>query len=95
MHLTRYEEKILDGELGEGYAKMMKILVKIGEIYGADGLIPIKSAQISGVSYNTIGEHGLYFLKSLEGVKVRVPATLNPLAFDERYIDLLKFDPYI
>ncbi|AGB04054.1 hypothetical protein AciM339_0156 [Aciduliprofundum sp. MAR08-339] len=95
MYLTKYEEKILDGELGEGYAKMMKILVKIGEIYGADGLIPIKSAQISGVSYNTIGEHGLYFLKSLEGVKVRVPATLNPLAFDERYIDLLKVDSHI
>ncbi len=95
MHLTRYEEKILDGEMGEGYAKMMKILVKIGEIYGADELIPIKSAQISGVSYNTIGEHGLYFLKSLEGVKVSVPATLNPLAFDERYIDLLKVDPHI
>ncbi len=90
MHLTRDEERILDGELGENYAKMMRILVKIGDIYGAERLIPITSAQISGVSYNTIGEHGLHFLKSLQGVKVKVPTTLNPLGFDKQHLDILE-----
>ncbi len=90
MYLTKEEERILDGDLGENYAKMMRILVKIGEIYSAKRLIPITSAQISGVSYNTIGDHGLYFLKSLRGVKVKVPTTLNPLGFDEKHLDELK-----
>ena len=95
MYLSKEEEKILDGEFGHGYAKMMRILLKIGDIYGADKLIPITSAQISGVSYNTIGEHGLHFLKSLGGVQVKVPTTLNPLAFDERYLDELKVDEHL
>ncbi len=92
MYLTREEEKIMEGEIGENYAKMLKILVKIGEIYNADRLIPISSAQISGVSYNTIGDAGLHFLKSLKGVKVKVRSTLNPLAFDKRYLKELDVD---
>ncbi len=92
MYLSAEDERILDGELGENYAKMMRILVKIGEIYEAERLIPITSAQISGVSYNTIGEHGLHFLKSLKGVRVNVPTTLNPLAFDSRYLRELRVD---
>ncbi len=92
MHLTKDEERILSGEKGENYAKMMSILVKIGEIYGADKLIPITSAQISGVSYNTIGDAGLHFLNSLKDMKVAVKTTLNPLAFDDRYLDTLQVD---
>ncbi len=92
MYLTGEEERILNGDFGEARAKMMKILVKIGEIYGAERLIPVTSAQISGVSYNTIGEHGLHFLRTLEGVKVKVPTTLNPLAFDERYLGELRVE---
>ncbi len=92
MHLTKDEERILSGERGENYAKMMSILVKIGEIYGANKLIPITSAQISGVSYNTIGDAGLHFLNSLKDVKVAVKTTLNPLAFDDRYLDALQVD---
>ncbi len=92
MHLTREEEKMLDGEYGIAAEKMLRILVKMGEIFEADRLIPVKSAQISGVSYRTIGDAGLHFLKTLEGAKVRVPTTLNPLAFDEDYLDALHVD---
>ncbi len=92
MYLTREEEKVLDGDLGAGYEKMMRILVKMGDIFGAERLIPVKSAQISGVSYRTIGDAGLHFLKSLRGVRVSVPATLNPLAFDDDYLKELHVD---
>lgn len=92
VYLTAEEENILQGEHGEGLKMMMEILVKIGEIYKADRLIPISSAQISGVSYNTIGEHGLHFLKSLQGLKVKVLTTLNPLAFDENHLEELKVE---
>ncbi len=92
MYLTKEEEKMLDGEYGIAAEKMLRILVKMGEIFGADRLIPVSSAQISGVSYRTIGDAGLHFLKTLEDAKVRVPTTLNPLAFDEDYLEKLQVD---
>ncbi|MCD4801067.1 MAG: aconitase X catalytic domain-containing protein, partial [Methanococcoides sp.] len=48
MYLTAEEENVLDGEQGETLRKAMEILVALGDIYGADGLIPVKSAQIAG-----------------------------------------------
>jgi len=59
MHLTREEETIYKGELGATKQKAMEILVSLGDIYGANSLIPVESAQISGVSYKTIGDAGL------------------------------------
>ena len=90
MYLTREEEKMLNGEYGYPHQKMMEILVKIGEIYKAERMIPVKSAQVSGVSYNTIGDAGLHFLRSLKGAKVRVPTTLNPIAFDKEHLSDLR-----
>ncbi len=92
MYLTKEEEKMLDGEYGAAQAKLIRILVKMGEIFNADRLIPIASAQISGVSYRTIGDAGIHFLKSLEGAKVSVPTTLNPIAFDEAFLKELEVD---
>ncbi|AEH61379.1 protein of unknown function DUF521 [Methanosalsum zhilinae DSM 4017] len=81
MHLTKEEEKIMQGEYGLTLEKAMEILVALGDIYGADELIPIKSAQVAGVSYKTIGDAGLEWISSLEG-KVRVPSILNPAGMD-------------
>lgn len=84
MHLTREEEKMYQGEFGPAIEKSMEILVALGDIYGADGMVEIVSAQISGVSYKTIGEAGLEYLKDLagEGAQVKVPSTLNPAGVD-------------
>ena len=83
MYLTPEEEKILAGEYGEGMRKAMEILVAIGKIYDAERLIPISSAQISGVSYHNIGDAGLEFLRDFSrGAKVKVKATLNPGGVD-------------
>ncbi|HEY9246568.1 MAG TPA: aconitase X, partial [Candidatus Methanoperedens sp.] len=51
MYLTPDEEKLFNGECGPTYQKAIEILAALGDIYGADRLIPIKSAQIAGVSY--------------------------------------------
>ncbi len=59
MHLTRDEEDVLAGESGAVKQKSMEILVALGDIYNAERLVPIESAQIAGVSYKTIGEAGL------------------------------------
>ena len=88
MHLTKEEERTLNGEYGETLQKAIEILVALGDIYGADSLIPIKSAQIAGVSYKTIGDAGLEWISDLSG-KVKVPAILNPAGMDlKRWQDM-------
>jgi predicted aconitase len=81
MYLTPEEEKLFNGERGATYQKAMEILAALGDIYDADRLIPIKSAQIAGVSYKTIGEAGLEWISDLKG-KVAVPSILNPAGMD-------------
>jgi predicted aconitase len=66
--------------------------VALGDIYGADRLIPIKSAQIAGVSYKTIGDAGLEWISDLEG-KVKVPSILNPAGMDLEDWERLRIEP--
>lgn len=84
VYLTRDEERALNGYEGEARALAMKVVVKVGEVFGAEKLIPVKSAHISGVSYKNIGEEGLAFIEKLAGMGAlfSVPTTLNPGAFD-------------
>ncbi len=78
MHLDRDDERILAGEQGETRQKMLELLVALGKVFGAERLVPIKSAQVSGASYKTIGEYGLQWLNTLDA-KAVVPAVLNPI----------------
>ncbi|MGQ4913318.1 MAG: aconitase X [Candidatus Asgardarchaeia archaeon] len=84
MYLTKEEERMLNGEYGKGVEKAMRILVTLGDIYNAEKMIPISSAQISGISYKSIGDAGTEFLEDFanSGVKVRVTATMNPAGMD-------------
>ena len=65
MFLTKEEEKMANGEYGETIRKSMDILIALGDIYGAEKFVDIKSAQVSGVSYKTIGQAGLEYLEDL------------------------------
>ncbi|MBU0532088.1 aconitase X catalytic domain-containing protein [Candidatus Micrarchaeota archaeon] len=82
--LTKEQQKMYDGELGEAVQQSMEILVAMGKIYNADKMIPITSAQVSGVSYKTIGDAGLEYLQDLvkKGAKTRIPTFLNPAGMD-------------
>lgn len=84
MELTREEERILGGNKGEGAEKAMEILLSIGELNDAPRLIPVKRVQIAGVSYKTIGDAGLDFIRDLaeSGARVSTFATLNPAGVD-------------
>ena len=84
MHLTKSEQQMLDGGLGEAAQQSMEILVALAKIYEAEKMIPITSAQIAGVSYKTIGDAGLEYLQGLaaKGAKVHVPSFLNPAGMD-------------
>jgi len=81
MILSAEEEAILAGEEGETRARMLEILLALGKVYGAERLIPSRSAQVSGASYKTIGRFGLDWLQQLD-TKVSVPTVLNPVGMD-------------
>lgn len=75
---------MLAGEYGEVLERNFRLLVRLGDIYGADRMIPVGSVQVAGVSYKSIGDPGLEFLEDLadKGARVRVPTTLNPPGMD-------------
>ena len=84
MHLTKEEERILNGEFGESAGKAMELVVALGKIYGAENLVKITSAHLSGASYKTIGDGGVRYLEDMVngGAKVSVCSTLNPVGMD-------------
>jgi predicted aconitase len=84
MHLTKEEEKILDGEKGEVMERLFRLLVRLGDIYGADKMIPVGSVQVAGVSYKSIGDPGKEFLEDMasKGARVKVLTYLNPAGMD-------------
>ncbi len=83
MNLTKREKRILEGEEGPGPQKAMEILVALGDIYDAEKLIPVKSAQIAGVSYKTMGDAGLDFIEDFsKKANVKIKSMLNPAGMD-------------
>lgn len=83
MYISKEDEQILAGEKGYTARKSMEILVALGDLFGADKLIPIKSVQVAGVSYHNLGDAGLEFLAELaKDGRVVVPTFLNPAGMD-------------
>jgi predicted aconitase len=84
VYLTKEEEAILDGEHGPVMERMMRLLSRLGDIYGADKMIPVGSVQVAGVSYKSIGDPGTEFLEDMasKGAKVKVLTFLNPAGMD-------------
>ncbi len=84
MELTAEEQRMYDGGDGEAARESMEILVALGKIYGARRMVKVTSAQISGVSFKTIGPAGLRYLSGLasKGAKARIPTFLNPAGMD-------------
>lgn len=75
---------MLSGEGGRAVSKAMQLLVALGDVLGADRLIPVESTQIAGVSYGNIGDAGLELLEdwAADGAKASVKSTLNPAGMD-------------
>ncbi|MCK9632829.1 MAG: aconitase X catalytic domain-containing protein [Methanoregula sp.] len=92
MLLDKDDERILAGEQGETKQKVLELLVALGKVFGAERLVPIASAQVSGASYKTIGEYGLQWLNSLDA-KAVVPAVLNPIGMPRDRWQEMGVDP--
>lgn len=88
MHLSREEERILDGEFGEGTRKAMELLVAIGDAYDAGRLIEVSRAHAA-----SSGQEGdLYFVELLAegGASCRVPTSTNPVYDIEYFNNIFK-----
>ena len=85
MTLTQEEQAILEGKEGEEKAKLMKILVAYGNVFGAEKLVDLGGAPHSNLFV------GAPYMKSLiqmldecakAGLKSYAPYTVNPRPYD-------------
>jgi len=79
MILTDVEERMLDGECGDGIRNCMDLLVRWGDLFDAEKMVRIASAHVSS-NIPT----GLMERMSRGVAGVRVPTSLHP-AFDPGY----------
>jgi len=80
MKLEPEQESILRGDSGKAMALAMKTLVEYGKAFGAQRLVPIKSAHLAG-TFAAISYKAYYKVLDQfvgEGATVKVPTTLNP-----------------
>ena len=82
MILTEREQAMLNGEMGPGFARAMRVLVGIGKAFGAKRMVPITRGHISLSNQ----EGDLWFCSKLleEGAHCQVPPSVNP-AYDYEY----------
>jgi predicted aconitase len=95
MQLTPEQQAMLEGHHGRSIQKAMQILATLGKIYGAEKMLPIRSVQISGVSYANLGEAGLEWLSEMavDGSQAKALTTLNPAGMDIENWQALGIDP--
>lgn len=79
MFLTKEEEKMVEGKYGIGVERAIKILIRFGEVFGAEKLVKVVSthATPSRVDPDWLEEIS-------EGAKTRTYATLNPVLIDAK-----------
>ncbi len=87
--------EMLAGEQGRAVRKAMEIQVALGEIYGAERMVPVSSVQVSGVSFDNLGEAGLAFLNQMAegGGQGACLTTLNPAGMDVENWQALGISP--
>ncbi len=84
MKLDDADKRILDGAEGPTYRMAMEMLVGLGKIYGAEKLIPVRSAHVAGLSLRSHGVAGMEWIEetAAAGARVKVPTTLNVIGVD-------------
>ncbi|MDR5657184.1 aconitase X catalytic domain-containing protein [Halodesulfurarchaeum sp. HSR-GB] len=92
--LTTDEQALLESD-NPAVRKSMELLVRLGDIYGAEEFVEIGSAQASGISYKSIGDPGVEFLEGFaaEGAEVEVQTFANPAGMDIDRWEEMGVDP--
>jgi hypothetical protein len=93
VELTREEQAWLDGRGGEATRLALGLVVRMGELFGAERLLPITQAHIDACLYTN--DAGLEFAERFAalGARVRVPTTLNVTARDIRRWEAFRVPP--
>lgn len=84
MKLTKEEQQMLDGKKGKGCKLAMEILVDVGKAFGAERMVPVKSAHIVLSTYKSIFDAGVEALERFAKLKAKasVPTTTDPAGMD-------------
>jgi predicted aconitase len=80
MRLTDDQQAMRAGAEGEVLARCLEVIIRYGRAFGAQRLVPIRSAHLTG-SFRIFFYTAYYeIVRQLveDGVRVRVPTTLNP-----------------
>jgi predicted aconitase len=95
MDLTDEEKSILDGQQGEAARVALSVLVDLGDLFGAEELMPVSQVHIDATLYMV--DAGLEFGEKMVdwGGKVAVPTSLNPSAIDLQRWEALRVPPEI
>lgn len=90
MTLTKEEKDILDGKSGPTKAKMMEVLVRYGDAFGADKLVPVTHKKAHFVTSFGLGLlKGVYPLMDeiiADGDKVEGGFTMDPRPLDYKNV---------
>jgi hypothetical protein len=84
VHLEAIDHAMLAGEHGKAAAIAMRLLVRMAELQGADGLLDVTQVHIDGSVYTGPGSLRFAQMMLEWGAKLRVPATLNAISVDYR-----------
>ncbi len=84
MKLTLYEQEMLDGQYGWPVQKGMEILYRIGEIYGAEKMLPVQNVHMVNASVSLSGKAAVLLAEKMcsMGAKFKTNTTLNPASVD-------------
>ena len=94
MNLTAYDRQLLNGDFGPAAQMAMNILVQLGAVMDAPGMLDISQAHVDGCIYESEGH--LDFAEKLTslGGKVRVPTSLNATSLDLQHWRGWGVDPH-
>lgn len=84
LQLTPKQQNILDGNEGAARKLAMEILVKVGEGFGAERLIPIQSVHLVLHAYKSAFDAGVEAAERIAdmGGRFTVPTTIDPYGMD-------------
>lgn len=82
MHLSDEEKEILDGKQGEARRLALAVIVELGELFGAEELMPVSQVHIDTTVYMV--DSGVEFAEKCAelGGRFAVPTSLNASAID-------------
>jgi predicted aconitase len=90
MQLTREEERMLQGEMGEPARQALQVQFEVGEFFGAERFVPVSNVHMMG-DIEVMGDGGLEFLRHMVELDARcaVNTTTNARCFDFGYVERL------